>query len=267
MADNDQNRLNDILIKQDEGATTRIKNLFLLSAALFLIIVIALLLYRIIDGTTPQGGSSQVAGDPALSTETSSFIDRATPPIVQDEQPRSALDEIIARHREQRGGEQNVTATAPSTTPPAVKPPLSTPEPPKALASASTAPAVPPRTSVTPPASPPRTTGSVTPAVPPRTSVTPPAAVPPRTTEVRPETPPAAAFYVQIESLTTAPKEEYLKILRDRGAYSISVKAKEVNGKRVYRLYIGPYRTRDAAAAALPGIKRDYSAAAFIVRE
>ncbi|MDR3162827.1 MAG: SPOR domain-containing protein [Helicobacteraceae bacterium] len=248
MADNDQNRLNDILIKQDEGATTRIKNLFLLSAALFLIIVIALLLYRIIDGTIPQGENLQTTPDPTASTQ-SSFIDQATPPIVRDEQPRSALDEIIARHREQRqgGSEQNITVVAPkietTPTPPAVKPPLSTPEPPQSLA-----------------------TGSATPAAPPRIteSATP---VTPRTTEVKPVAPLAGAFYVQIESLTTAPKEEYLKILRDRGGYSISVKATEVNGKKVYRLYVGPYRTRDAAAAVLPNIKRDYNAAAFIVRE
>ncbi|MDR2034550.1 MAG: SPOR domain-containing protein [Helicobacteraceae bacterium] len=243
MADiiNSQDELNDILIKRDDGAGGKVKNALLISAALLLIAVIAFLTSRMIDADRYEETSKEGAAAPAATNgEKPKTVFEAPQPTASDpEQTRSAIDEIIARHREARQSES--AATTATTTPPIE------PQPPK------TTPPAAQTTVVTPPAAqtqPPKATT--------------PSAKPP----IAPQAPKTQSklFYVQIESLTKPPAPAYLRVLRERGL-SIAVKTKLVNSKEMHRIYVGPYQSREQALSALPEIRRDYNPDAFIVQE
>ncbi|GHV05268.1 hypothetical protein AGMMS50229_08070 [Campylobacterota bacterium] len=242
----EQNELNDILIKREDSSATRIKNIFMVSAALLLIIVIGVLTYRIIENSGEQAAADPTSANGGEET----MFEAARPPVpTVGEEPKSALDEIIARHREQRQNDLNASAAAP------VAAPVQTPPPPT-------------ETVVTPPArttpSAP-TTGATKPATPSAAQSTPAKPTKPAATAT-PAAATASGFYIQVESLSKTPSEGYLKLIRDRG-YSVSVKDRVVDGKVVHRVYIGPYTHREAAVAVLPNIKRDYNPDAFVTQE
>ncbi|MDR1911041.1 MAG: SPOR domain-containing protein [Helicobacteraceae bacterium] len=251
MADiiNSQDELNDILIKRDDGAGGKVKNALLISAALLLIAVIAFLTSRMIDADryaqTPENGAATPA---ATGGEKPKTVFEAPQPTASDpEQTRSAIDEIIARHREALQSES--ASSAATTTPPIA------PQPPQTTPPATQATVTPPATPTQPPKT---TTPSVTPPITPQ---------PPKTTATtQPPKAQSGLFYVQIESLAKAPAPAYLRVLRERGL-SIAVREKSVNGKEMHRIYVGPYQSREQALATLPAIRRDYSPDAFIVQE
>ncbi|MDR2639642.1 MAG: SPOR domain-containing protein [Helicobacteraceae bacterium] len=257
---NSQDELNDILIKQDDGAGGRVKNALLISAAMLLIAVIAFLTFRVVDASkyeeTPSGGlqTSAVNADPVTAEQPKTMFETPQPASNPD-QVRSAIDAIIEKHRAARN-DQNATpsATAAQTTP------VTPPAPPKTTTPPATVAQPAQTTPVTPPA-PPKTTPAATPQTPPKT-VTPPAA---QTTAAS-----SGLFYIQLESLASAPRADYLQTLRSALAStgkSVSVKQKVVNAKTVHRIYLGSYKSREDALGALSAIRRDFSPDAFIVQE
>ncbi|MDR1451971.1 MAG: SPOR domain-containing protein [Helicobacteraceae bacterium] len=273
MADiiNSEDELNDILIKREEGAGGKVRNALLISAAMLLMAVIAFLTLRMVDADQYDDAQSSraqtgaVNADP-IGDQPKTMFESPQPTVSDPEQVRSAIDEIIARHREARNAGQNasVAQNVPSA---ATQPQAATPS------------ARQPQTT-TPPAVQPPGSGSVKP--PQTASQTPPqsgpavsqlqsrpvaAAQPPRATSQTPKPSSSGGlFYVQIESLAAAPRAAYLQTLRDRGL-NVVVRDKIVNAKNVHRIYVGPYKTRDEALGALPALRRDYSPDAFIARE
>lgn len=258
--------LNDILIKQDDAGGGRVKNMLLITAALLLIVVIGVLTYRVIENTPPEDttlANTESGGQTVIETDPTAAATEEPDPA------KSALDEIIARQREQR---DQSAATQPSGTATTTGQNAQTALPP--LAAFDT----PPKTATTPAATtPPKaaTPATTTPAVttPPKAATPTPAATTPATaTPPKAATPAAPApaasvsFYIQVESLVKSPRDEYLKSLRDRG-YTVSVKDRVIDGKQLHRICVGPYATREAAVAVLPNIKRDYNPEAFVFGE
>ena len=259
--------LNDILIKQDDAGGGRVKNMLLITAALLLIVVIGVLTYRVIENTPPEDttlANTESGGQTVIETDPTAAATEEPDPA------KSALDEIIARHREQR---DQSAATQPSGTPATAGQSTQTALPP--LATFDT----PPKTTATPAATtPPKAATPATPATPPSATTPPKPATPAATTPAATTTPPKAAtpaapasqtsvsFYIQVESLVKSPRDEYLKSLRDRG-YTVSVKDRVIDGKQLHRICVGPYATREAAVAVLPNIKRDYNPEAFVFGE
>ncbi|MDR3347586.1 MAG: SPOR domain-containing protein [Helicobacteraceae bacterium] len=238
MNETQEQELNDILIKREDSSAARIKNLLMVTGALMLMVIISVLIYRIVENSVAD---DPLEGMPNGGEGDSMMFEVPQPQVVPPEvEQQSALDEIIARHREQREGASSNTSSATS----AQLPPPATPKTPAVNPA-------PPATVTTPKE--PTTTAIKQPT--PSQPKQPPAA-----------TPQAGLFYVQVESLTKAPTQEYLRVLRARG-YGISVKEKRIDGKSVHRIYIGPYKNRDEAVSALPNIKRDYNPDAFIVQE
>ncbi|MDR0665766.1 MAG: SPOR domain-containing protein [Helicobacteraceae bacterium] len=246
-----EDELNDILIKRDEGSGGKVRNALLASAAMLLVAVIAFLTFRVIDAdkyNETQSVSAQtnaLDADPIGAKQPTTMFE-SPQPVSNPEQVRSAIDEIIAKHREARQNELNATITAAQNaaaqntapTPPSAVP---VPTPPSSVAT------TPPKTQ--------------TPPQPPKT----PSATPAKETSAAPAKT-EEKFYIQIESLAKAPRESYLKSLRDRGL-NVLVREKTVNKVVVHRIYVGPYSTRDRALNALPNLRRDYSPEAFIVKE
>ncbi|MDR2152801.1 MAG: SPOR domain-containing protein [Helicobacteraceae bacterium] len=274
-----QDELNDILIKRDEGSGSKARNALLITAAMLLVAVIAFLTFRVIDASKyeeaqiispePTQTVAAVNADPIGKQSTTMF--ESPQPAGNPDQVRSAIDKIIEDHRKARQNEGSVTPPVTSATP--TPTPSVTPTPPIVVAQTPTPSVVtPPPTNVTP------TTVTATPT-PPKTQTPKPPVTSATQTPKPPETiaaaqPPktagatdaGATFYVQIESLAQSPNGAYLKTLRDRGL-SIAVRQVVVKGATRHRIYVGPYASREIALAALPTIRRDYSPEAFIVKE
>ncbi len=240
----DQNELNDILIKREGAQGGKLKNVLLLTAALLLIVIIGVLTYRIIDSNA--GDVEREVPPVAEPIEQEVAIEDTAPPADEAQAQRQRLDELIARHREAREQEE-AQQQPPAAEPPAQKEadaavpeqePAAPPPPPPAEAKPEAAPKPEPKAEPKPE---------------------------PRA-EAKPSAPAAGSFFVQVESLTRDPQEAYLKELRDSG-YDVVVRERSVDGRTIKRVYIGPYTTREAAAAVLPRIREELNPEAFIIRD
>ena len=99
----------------------------------------------------------------------------------------------------------------------------------------------------------------------PKPAVQPKAEAPKPVTKVQPK-PVAGNYYVQVESLTKDPRADYVKQLKDKG-FNVVVRDRVVDGKAIKRVYVGPYTTKEEAAAVLPNLRRDFNPEAFVIQD
>jgi cell division septation protein DedD len=258
----DQNELNDILIKREGAQGGKLKNVLLMTAALLLIVIIGVLTYRIIDsnaGDVQREASSEMP--PAMPAEEAATPEEAAqPPADEADAQRQRLDELIARHREAREKEQSAAQAEPES--PAQE---EAKEPAERQADTR----VPEQTQTQTPPPPPEPQAAPKPAKAQTEEVPAPKPAPkPAQASEEPTTQSAAAgsFFVQVESLTRDPREAYLKDLKESG-YEVVVRERTVDGRAIKRIYIGPYGSKEEAAAILPKIRKELNPEAFIIQD
>lgn len=252
----DQNELNDILIKREGPQGGKLKNVLLMTAALLLIVIIGILTYRIIEsnaGDVQREAKEQPA--PVAQPDSTLFEGTQPPASSEADAQRQRLDELIARHREAR--EQEAATQADAQVPPrevAATTPPAPPPPPRQEPKAEPKPEVKPE-----PKAEPKPEPKVEPA--PRAEAAPAPVAKPAATPVA-----SGTFFVQVESLSRDPRDEYLKQLRDSG-FNVVVRERSVDGRTIKRVYIGPYGSKEEAAAVLPKIRKDLNPEAFIIQD
>lgn len=257
----EQNELNDILIKRDNGGGGKLKNVLLMTAALLLIVIIGILAFRIIEaGTTDVEREVKPVEAPAPVESPKSMFETTQPETPKADEAKRTLDEMIQRHREAREKEM---AAAPATEADKQLPPIPVPPIEEKVMAETPKPAEPAKAEKTQEA--PKPVTKVEPA---KTEPAKPAAPKAETkpvTKVQPK-PAAGTFFVQVESLSKEPRADYLKLLKNKG-FNVVVRDRTVDGKSIKRVYVGPYMTKEEAAAVLPTLRRDFNPEAFVIQD
>lgn len=259
----EQNELNDILIKRDSGGGGKLKNVLLMTAALLLVVIIGILSFRIIETGTAEVQREVKAVEETPAAQPKSMFEAAQPAAPEADQARRTLDEMIQRHREAREKEidaQQMPATseADRQIPPVPAPPVEEKVMTKEAPKTAVAPKVEEKKPVVTKTEPAKTEA--------KPAATPKAEAPKPVAKTQPKTTAGGTYFVQVESLSKDPRADYIKQLKDKG-YNVVVRDRTVDGKAIKRVYVGPYGTKEEAAAVLPTIRRDFNPEAFIIQD
>lgn len=242
-----QNELNDILIKRESSEGGSLKNILLVVAALLLFIIIGILAFRIID----SGAKDEVT--PAQKSEPVSKYGAASAPEVENS--NKTLEDILAKHRSEKEAIKSDEVIDKMV----VEEKIDLNEPSKFVEIKDEK----PQAALRQPESKPADTKPVEPKK-----------IEPKQPEPKKNEPkaPAAAdgkkghFFVQVESLEKEPRADYIKELKSKG-FGVVVKEKVIDGKKKKRVYVGPYNTKEEAAAVLPKIKSEINPDAFVIQD
>lgn len=252
-----QNELNDILIKRERVEENRLKNILLIVAALLLFVIIGILAFRIIDAGAKEDAQVE-ATTPQITEHRPSQYSASSAPEVDS--TNKTLDEILAKHNREKEArvdesldkvaitEEKIDLKEPSKFVEIKDEPK--PEPVKAEPKPEPKKVEPKRVEQPKVAEPVKIEPKPEPKKP----------------EPKKESPKDGSFFVQVESLEKEPRAEYINELKAKG-FGVVVKDKVIDGKTKKRVYVGPYNTREEAAAVLPKIKREINPDAFVIQD
>lgn len=241
-----QNELNDILIKRESLEGSRLKNILLIVAALLLFAIIGILAFRIIDSSAKDTDSKPTIAKEEPKDESSPKFGVSSAPEAKE--TARSLEDMLAKHRGEKLKEEEANTSVAEE----VVPKIAIEEEKIDLADQGKFVDIKeePKKVVEPKKEPVKT------VVKPE----------PKQTVVQKESPKTGHFYVQVESLSKEPRSDYIKELKSKG-FGVVIKDKIVEGKSVKRVYVGPYNTREEAAAVLSKVKGEINENAFVIQD